>query len=368
MLTTNYFFEDEEIMKSVQNIDTFLFIEDEQKDVEDYHSFYSESYFTSSFTNAQKLLKDLEINNALPEMIVIDTPLDLGNLLNFRKWMETNITISIPFIYNAENLSNLQIKAIFENKLADDIVNLSSHYTTLSEKAKFLKKIKGTIKSKTIAKKVSLSASPCKFCFAKRFLDITLSTIAIIMCLPIFLLIALAIRLESRGPIFYCANRAGKGFKVFKFFKFRTMVVDADKKVAELAKLNMYEGADEKGPKFFKVKNDPRITRLGSFLRNTSLDELPQLFNVLIGDMSIVGNRPLPLYEANSLTTDEFAERFMAPAGITGLWQISKRGKEDMSISERMSLDIKYARSSTLKGDLKIIWKTPSVLLQKTNV
>ncbi len=145
------------------------------------------------------------------------------------------------------------------------------------------------------------------------------------------------------------------------------MLVDADKKIDILYKLNQYSDGNKK-VNFFKVKDDPRITKVGALLRKTSIDELPQLFNVLKGDMSIVGNRPLPLYEATTLTTDEWAERFMAPAGITGLWQISKRGKEDMSNEERILLDIKYARSRSIIGDLKILFKTPGALIQKSNV
>ncbi|GAC1484709.1 MAG: hypothetical protein NVS1B13_10430 [Flavisolibacter sp.] len=103
-------------------------------------------------------------------------------------------------------------------------------------------------------------------------------------------------------------------------------------------------------------------------MRNTSLDELPQLFNVLKGDMSLVGNRPLPLYEAATLTTNEFVERFMAPAGITGLWQIKKRGRDEMSIDERISLDISYARKSNIIYDFWIMFNTPKALLQKSNV
>src|ERR1700692_3772200 len=112
--------------------------------------------------------------------------------------------------------------------------------------------------------------------------------------------------------------------------------------MSELTHLNQYDAAG-RGPVFFKINNDPRITKVGAFLRNTSLDELPQLLNVLLGNMSLVGNRPLPLYEAATLTTDDWAKRFMAPAGITGLWQIKKRGKEDMSVEERINLDIVYA-------------------------
>lgn len=146
------------------------------------------------------------------------------------------------------------------------------------------------------------------------------------------------------------------------------MEVDADKKVEQLSHLNQYNATDNKGPVFFKVTNDPRITKVGAFLRNTSLDELPQLINVLRGDMSLVGNRPLPLYEAETLTTDEWAKRFMAPAGITGLWQIKKRGQDDMSVEERIALDITYANKNSFAYDLWIMANTPSALIQKSNV
>jgi lipopolysaccharide/colanic/teichoic acid biosynthesis glycosyltransferase len=201
---------------------------------------------------------------------------------------------------------------------------------------------------------------------SKRAFDILVASIALLLLSPLFLLIALAVRLESRGPIFYIAKRAGRGYKIFNFYKFRTMIHGADKKMTDLAHLNQY-GA-EKGPVFFKINNDPRITKVGSFLRNTSLDELPQLVNVLLGDMSLVGNRPLPLYEAKNLTTDDYAARFMAPAGITGLWQVKKRGTKEMSVEERISLDIDYATKCNFVTDLWIIANTPTALLQKENV
>ena len=119
---------------------------------------------------------------------------------------------------------------------------------------------------------------------------------------------------------------------------------------------------------FFKIKNDPRITKIGNFIRNSSIDELPQLWNVFIGNMSIVGNRPLPLYEAEKLTTDKYALRFAAPAGITGLWQVEKRGKGDMSEEERLMLDNTYAQNHSMINDLKLIFKTIPALLQKENV
>lgn len=120
---------------------------------------------------------------------------------------------------------------------------------------------------------------------------------------------------------------------------------------------------------FFKIKDDPRITRVGKFLRNTSLDELPQLINVLKGEMSLVGNRPLPLYEAEKLTSDAAALRFLAPAGITGLWQVTKRGRKgEMSENERIELDKEYARDHSFKKDIELIIKTFPALLQKENV
>ena len=119
---------------------------------------------------------------------------------------------------------------------------------------------------------------------------------------------------------------------------------------------------------FIKIPNDPRITRVGKLLRNTSMDELPQLFNVLIGDMSLVGNRPLPLYEAEKLTSDHLTRRFMAPAGITGLWQVTERGKRDTSEESRKKLDIEYAENYSFWLDMKILIKTPLAAFQHENV
>ena len=120
---------------------------------------------------------------------------------------------------------------------------------------------------------------------------------------------------------------------------------------------------------FIKIKDDPRVTKVGKFIRNTSIDELPQLLNVLKGDMSIVGNRPLPLYEAEMLTSDDWSERFMGPAGITGLWQVEKRGKKGaMSEEERKALDNQYARTYSFWGDIKLILRTIPAVFQKENV
>jgi len=241
----------------------------------------------------------------------------------------------------------------------------------------------------------------------KRLIDLLASTVALLLASPILLFIAVIIRIESKGPILYGAYRAGKGYHLFKLLKFRTMYAGADQKLKNLAHLNLYGAQqimavssecevcpalardcvwmlDEKGQKvceyhwkenktkqstFFKIKDDPRITQVGKFLRNTSLDELPQLINVLKGDMSLVGNRPLPLYEAEQLTTDDAALRFLAPAGITGLWQVTKRGRKgEMSEEERIALDKQYALHHPFSHDLHLMIKTIPALLQKENV
>ena len=124
----------------------------------------------------------------------------------------------------------------------------------------------------------------------------------------------------------------------------------------------------EKSAAFIKIVNDPRTTRVGRFIRKTSLDELPQLFNILKGDMSLIGNRPLPLYEAEKLTSDNSIERFNAPSGLTGLWQVTKRGKAMVSETERIELDKQYAADWSLTTDLKIFLRTFPALMQNENV
>ncbi|WP_286735675.1 MULTISPECIES: sugar transferase [Sphingobacterium] len=248
--------------------------------------------------------------------------------------------------------------------------------------------------------------------FGKRMFDMVVSLILILFLSPILLFVYFAIKLESKGPAVYKSKRIGSGYFMFDFYKFRSMYPDADKRLKEYMALNQYtdttqtvipivssthdsgeaqyftldelrdvliddevvvKGADtgnkQRKAAFFKLEKDPRVTKVGRILRKYSLDELPQLFNVLKGDMSIVGNRPLPLYEAEMLTTDDSVERFMAPAGITGLWQVEKRGDNgSMSDQERIQLDINYAKNYSVWMDLKILYKTFSAFIQKADV
>ncbi len=246
----------------------------------------------------------------------------------------------------------------------------------------------------------------------KRTFDIFFSGMAILCLSPLLILTALAIRLESKGPIIYKSKRVGSNYQIFDFLKFRSMYTDADKHLKDFNALNQYqeeeqdiwgeeeeqeaelnENADEeeillisddfviteedyihkkskeKSNAFVKLENDPRITKIGRFIRKYSIDELPQLINILKGDMSIVGNRPLPLYEAELLTSDEHIDRFMGPAGLTGLWQVEKRGEAGkLSAEERKQLDITYAKTFSFWLDIKIILKTVTAFIQKENV
>ena len=265
----------------------------------------------------------------------------------------------------------------------------------------------------------------------KRLFDIVFSCLAIIILSPVFILTAIAIRLESKGPILFKSKRVGTNYTIFEFLKFRSMYVDAEQQLQDLSKdRNQYAGAaspdnesqevkstitaplgeqaeldminmglesdmmisdeeimlvgddyvvaesdfnkkkeEEINNAFVKIENDPRVTKVGRFIRKYSIDELPQLFNILKGDMSIVGNRPLPLYEAEKLTADSSIDRFMAPAGLTGLWQVEERGKGGMmSAEERKQLDITYGQTYNFMLDMKIIFRTLTAFVQKENV
>lgn len=264
---------------------------------------------------------------------------------------------------------NVEIKALALKAGADDY-----HFGTLShaftKRLDFIKKVKAYKRQRGDKPYETKHAEPVpeiKLWSLKRAFDIVVSFTALLLLSPVCLLIALIITLESRGPIFYVSKRAGSGYRIFDFYKFRSMRCGADAELQNLVHLNQY-AANTPQAVFFKIKDDPRITRFGEFLRKTSLDEIPQLFNVLIGDMSLVGNRPLPLYEAEKLTKDQIAWRFLAPAGITGLWQITKRGKDNMSEDERIALDMEYAMKNSFWLDMKILFATIPALLQKAKV
>ena len=199
------------------------------------------------------------------------------------------------------------------------------------------------------------ASSPESYLRLKRMGDIVGSAFLLIVLLPSFLLIGLIIFIFSPGPVVYKSNRYGKDGKVFHFLKFRSMYVNADARQAEFEKT-----CNEKDGAIFKMKNDPRITPIGRFMRRFSLDELPQLVNVFLGDMSLVGPRPLPVHQGDKLT-DEQRQRMNIPQGMTCYWQVM--GRSDLTFTEMIELDLKYLEEFGLGTDAKIIWLTPVAVM-----
>ena len=306
----------------------------------------------------------------------------------------------------------------------NDTINKDASVTALNKKIQFISDRENILFDDEAPKYKILKF---KIPVWKRLFDIVFSGLAIIILSPIFILTAIAIKLESKGPVLFKSKRVGTNYTIFDFLKFRSMYTDAEDRLKDLSKssnqyaekeeeeedhktitaplgeeaeqdmLNMgmesgmmisdeeimligddfvvaesdfnKQKEEENNNAFVKIENDPRITKVGKFIRKYSIDELPQLFNILKGDMSIVGNRPLPLYEAEKLTADTSIDRFMAPAGLTGLWQVEERGKGgNMSAEERKQLDITYGQTYNFMLDMKIIFRTLFTFIQKENV
>ncbi|WP_263409626.1 sugar transferase [Terriglobus tenax] len=191
--------------------------------------------------------------------------------------------------------------------------------------------------------------------FLKRAFDFTASLLGILLISPILLAVAIAIKLSSKGPVIFKQTRYGLNKRPFSMYKFRSMVVDAEKLQAQLEHLN-----ETSGP-VFKIKSDPRVTRIGAFIRKTSIDELPQLFNVLRGEMSLVGPRPLPTRDVNRFSELSLMRRFSVKPGMTGLWQVS--GRSNLDFDGWIALDLRYIDTWTLMLDLRILALTvPAVV------
>ena len=317
-------------------------------------------------------------------------------------------------------------RTIYQKCGINDTLNLSASVTEMNKKIQFISDRENLMFDDQVSKRHILKF---KIPIWKRAFDIVFSGLAIIILSPVFLLTAIAIKLESHGPVLFKSKRVGTNYTVFDFLKFRSMYTDAEKRLKEVSKTAGNQYATEKKEEedshttitaplgleaemammamgmesdmmisdeetmlvgddfvvaesdfskqkeeeinnaFVKIENDPRVTKVGHFIRKYSIDELPQLFNILKGDMSIVGNRPLPLYEAEKLTIDSSIDRFMAPAGLTGLWQVEERGKGgQMSAEERKQLDITYGQNYNFLLDMKIIFRTLTAFVQKENV
>ncbi len=285
-------------------------------------------------TNLLSQIKDDHQLNALPIVVISD---------------RSHFAESLPYIQAG----------------ADDFYGAPVQWNKLWERLLFLAKYKRASIDVALALDTTfLKEKGVTIPIWKRLIDISVGITGLVVLSPILLIVAIAIRMESKGSVIYRSTRVGSAYSEFSFWKFRSMYVDADTRLEQLLKDNQYgEGAT-----FKKFMNDPRITRVGRFIRKYSIDELPQLYNILKGDMSLVGNRPLPVYEAAQLVNYEAGARFLAPAGLTGLWQVNKRGQEEMSQKDRIDLDLKYADCSTLWTDVKIIAKTFTAFIQKGDV
>ena len=362
-----------------------------------------------AFEPPQKLQRYKEI-----EAIICETNLPgLNGLALFQEMKRNGLNKGLIFILLAHNPDVLLKKKSLATGI-HGFLNKPVNSKLVYERITYLKNYKPARLIDEV-KAIDTFVRPYRTPFAKRTFDVLVSVIAIVLFSPVLIFTAIAICIESKGPAIYKSKRVGANYKTFNFFKFRSMYPDADKRlfdkkgkfVKEMANLNQYEDHEllvcpkcallpegelcrphkayycdgericedlfikrQKAKKVFvKIQNDPRVTKVGRFIRNTSIDELPQLFNVLKGDMSIVGNRPLPVYEAHALTKEHWSRRFRAAAGLTGLWQVELRGCGGyMSEDERFELDNEYARENSFWGDLRLLMRTIPVLFQKTNV
>lgn len=359
-------------------------------------AFYADLILKDEFhAKTSKSIMGLLNSGFEPSVIIIDYNLKTTNIESVLKSLKKH-NFEVPVYVLAENLSYQNKSRLLKLRVAEIISNVQDFSVLLAFREEINRKKSHRSKDHVF---IDNRLPPWK-----RLFDIAFSLIALIAVSPLLVIIALAIYIESPGPILYRSKRVGRAYRVFEFLKFRSMYVDADKKLAEIKELNQYETeeniddrknqgygnsktvlvgdngallseadwmkirAENSAPTFVKIKNDPRMTKVGRFIRSTSLDELPQFFNVLKGDMSVVGNRPLPIYEAVELITDKWAGRFLAPAGITGLWQVKQRGRANISENDRKQLDIDYALKAGFVMDLLILFKTIPALLQRENV
>ena len=301
----------------------------------------------------------------IPEIILLEVD-DDGECFELIKRLKGNFMFNGLIIVLICFSNKKELKATAMQLRVHDFYIYPFSMSDLRERLNFLVKFK-LIKPRLveISKEVDTSYH---MPVGKRLIDIGVSGALLVALSPLMLAVVAAIKITSKGPVIYRSKRVGTGYHVFDFYKFRSMRTDADKQLMKLSTQNQYNTAEGSKSAFVKIKDDPRVTKIGSLLRNSSLDELPQLFNILMGDMSLVGNRPLPVYEAEMLTSNEWSMRFLGPAGLTGLWQISKRGKLEMSELERKKLDNYYAQNYSFWLDLKILLKTLPAIIQKEKV
>lgn len=368
-------------------------------------------------TNLKQFTSFYELNlhldnsdNQYLSVVFYEQGYDLGKDLNRLSLLITRYP-ELFIIIVGDNFSSEVKQAYLKAGFSSSMYSKAPREVFLSMK-KYLHLYFEVLSQKPVTYGIDFDFTKMSIPVGKRIFDIVIAVALIFILFPLLIAIYVLIKIESKGSAVYKSKRIGAGYHTFDFYKFRSMYADADKRLKEYLSMNQYaksndsntdlieqkqlnvdlvdlqdvewnkllisddkimedSGATERSKKaaFFKLEKDPRVTKIGRILRKYSLDELPQLINVIKGDMSIVGNRPLPLYEAEMLTNDASVERFMAPAGITGLWQVEKRGDNgSMSDEERINLDIIYAKNYSIWLDFKILFKTFSAFIQKADV
>ncbi len=366
--------------------------------------------------NAQDAILYLKTGNK-PDAVLSDVYLSGGSGVEMHEWLRERPEFDrVSFILLSYEFKEELFKMAFTTRMDDFYVIPLPPAESIISRIRFLVGYRNKYSISTYDQ-IKHEDQKYEMPLSKRMFDLVSAISALIVLSPILLLVVIAIRLESKGKVYYISKRVGR--ETFDFYKLRSMRTGADNELSKLAKeKNQYATSvqqveiDFSKPcpvcaklpdgkfcspimhigkhnicdywynvqkikvaksrsAFIKITDDPRITRVGKFIRNTSIDELPQLINVIKGDMSIVGNRPLPVYEAELLTRGFASKRFLAPAGITGLWQVELRGKGGiMSEEERMRLDNEYADhfigdKYSFRYDLNLIFRTFSVLFQK---
>lgn len=367
-------------------------------------------------SNAMAATNFLKSGNKL-DAVLCDLNLSGGDGFEMHDFLRKGRTLqwefrNIVFILLCQEFKEDVLKKAFTNRVDDFFVLPLPNIESLISRIRYL----------MAYRKMGEELPAYHMPFIKRLFDILVASTALILLSPLLLIVVIAIRLESKGKVYYISKRMGRGLEPFNFYKLRSMRTGADKELSNLARdKNQYKATvktaeidfaepcpeckkrtdgtscsekryigtheicdywytvqkakvDKTKSTFVKISQDPRVTKVGKFIRNTSIDELPQLINVIKGDMSIVGNRPLPVYEGSKLTDGETAKRMLAPAGITGLWQVKLRGQGgNMSESERKHLDNDYFKhivgnNYSFFYDLGLILLTVRALFQKDSV
>ena len=358
---------------------------------------------------------------ANPDAVITENYLSGGSGIEMHEWIRERTEFDkVAFILVSYEFKDELFKTAFDSRIDDYYVLPLPSAESMVSRIQFLIDFRNKYSLNSYVSIINQDIK-YKMPISKRVFDVLVAGMALLVLSPILLLVVIAIRLESKGKVYYISKRYGR--VPFNFYKLRSMRVGADEELEKLAKeKNKYNALSRKtdidyslpcpecaklsfgetcstlitndnhvicehwfnaqkieiaksNSVYKKILDDPRITKVGRFIRNTSIDELPQLINVLKGDMSIVGNRPLPMVdEASKLTKDTMAKRFLAPAGITGLWQVELRSKKGkMSEKERNRLDNEYSdhfegNNYSFWYDLKLILRTVPALFQKDTV